>query len=46
LFRAALIEPCLEALLLRQGYARATEPVPDVLGGGTMDIVAKVFAVQ
>jgi hypothetical protein len=45
LFGAAFINQRLEALLLRQGFARATEPVPEELGGGTMEIVTKLFPV-
>ncbi len=45
LFGGAFINPRLEALLLRQGYAQATEAVPEELGGGTIEIVTRVFPV-
>lgn len=45
LFGAALINPKLEALLLRHGFTAATEVVPEELGGGTIGIVTRVFPV-
>lgn len=46
LFGGAIINPRLEALLLRQGFCNATAPVPDELGGGTIDVVTRVFPLR
>ena len=43
LFGGAVINRHLEALLLRQGFARATDAIPEELGGGTMEILTRVF---
>ncbi len=46
LFGGAIVNPRIEAMLLRQGFIRATEIVPDELGGGTMEILTRVFSVE
>ena len=45
LFGAAVVNPRLEALLLKHGYNRQTDTAPEVLGGGTMEIITKVLPV-
>jgi hypothetical protein len=45
LFGAAVVNPRLEALLLRQGFRPAIENVPDILGGGTVEILSRVYPV-
>jgi hypothetical protein len=45
LFGAAVINQRLEAVLLRHGYKRQVDTVPEVLGGGTMEILTKVLPV-
>jgi hypothetical protein len=45
LFGAAVINERLEALLLRQGFSRAIVTVPEALGGGSMEILSRVFPV-
>jgi hypothetical protein len=44
LFGAAVINQKLETTLLRGGFVRAVDTVPEELGGGTMEILFKVFA--
>lgn len=46
LFGGAIINPRLEAMLLRHGFCRLTAPIPDALGGGTMEILSRVYPVQ
>jgi hypothetical protein len=46
LFGAAIINIRLEALLLRQGFAHQIDRVPDVLGGGEMEVLSKVYALE
>lgn len=46
LFGAAVINQRLQALLVRQGFARLTELVPEELGGGTMEVLSRVFPVR
>jgi hypothetical protein len=41
LFGAAVINQRLEALLLWHGYKRQVDTVPEVLGGGIMEILTK-----
>jgi hypothetical protein len=45
IYGGAIINQRLEALLLRQGFSRAIEAIPEMLGGGMMEIVSKVFPV-
>jgi hypothetical protein len=45
LFGGAVINRRLEDLLIRRGFQRSEDAVPDELGGGTMEILFKVFAV-
>jgi hypothetical protein len=46
LFGGAVINQRLERLLIRQGFQRAVDTVPEELGGGTMEIRFKVFALS
>ena len=45
LFGGAVINRQLEALLRRQGFVLAVDTIPDELGGGTMEILTRVFPV-
>ena len=45
LFGGAVINPKLESVLLRRSFRRGEDAVPEELGGGTMEILFKVFAV-
>jgi len=45
LFGAAVTNPRLETLLLRHGFARRTEEVPQILGGGIMETIGRVLQV-
>jgi hypothetical protein len=45
LFGGAVINQRLESLLIRRGFQRAEDTVPKELGGGTMEILFKVFAI-
>jgi hypothetical protein len=45
LFGGAVINQKLESLLLRRGFQRGEDTVPEDLGGGTMEILFKVFPV-
>ena len=45
LFGGAVFNRRLEDLLIRRGFQRSEDAVPDELGGGTMEILFKVFAV-
>ena len=45
LFGGAVINQKLADLLLRQGFQRGEDAVPEELGGGTMEILFKVFDV-
>jgi hypothetical protein len=46
LFGGAVINQRLEDILIRHGFTRETEPVPEALGGGTMEILTKIFQVK
>jgi hypothetical protein len=43
LFGGAVINHRLESILLRHGFTRLTEHIPEALGGGKMEILTKVF---
>lgn len=45
LFGAAIINDELEMMLRRQSFSRQVVTCPDELGGGTMEILSKVFSV-
>lgn len=45
LFGAAVINPKLAGVLLRQGFERQTDAIPDELGGGQVEILTRVFPV-
>jgi hypothetical protein len=46
LFGAAIINDQLREILLRHGYQIRTEQCPDELGGGTVEILARVYPVR
>jgi hypothetical protein len=48
LFGAEIIEinADLKEMLYRQGFEEKSEPCPEELGGGTMNVLAKVFPVR
>jgi hypothetical protein len=45
LFGGAIINPEIQAMLTRLGFVPRTVAVPDALGGGVMEVLAKVFSV-
>jgi hypothetical protein len=46
LFGAAITNDELREILLRQGYQTRTEQCPDELGGGTVEILTRVYPVR
>ncbi len=45
LFGVAVINAKLEQMLLRRGFERRTDDIPDELGGGQAEILTRVFPV-
>ena len=46
LFGGAVINRRLENLLIRRGFQRSEDAIPEVLGGGTMEILTKIFTIS
>jgi len=45
-FGAAIVNPRLEALLQRRGFVRRDDECPEVLGGGSMEILYRIESVE